>query len=687
LINRLLHIIFNPFVFSALVSLLIYLIYPKNNYEIQLEILRDDLIDYDENILHLDLDGDGLTEKLYMKGYQNVPAVEIYENDGRFYDYWTYPGIRACETGLYYNDSDKNGHLELYTFSQKNDSIYLNWLEPTFDKTWEPQLLPIGKINNPQDHCDYVILNPVFHDLNDDGKDEMIFGISSGYGLQPRNLFAVDLSQNTIKVSPLSYARPRDPISVFEALDGSKWITMGSSATGNVDNPKVPFSDHSAWLMVFNENLDFRFDPVELKGKQKSINSLFYRYDNRDVIISFLYNYRAIENRNTILLHSLGGKQIREIHLDTIPDRDVNDLTMVPVREGNTERLILFSQTGDIYELSDQLKLNEIKRFKERLVIISFIDMDGDQEKEFLLYKTKSKRLTITDSEFNEFAEMDIDLKLEGRFYHAGTINNSEKKSIYIQFGNRYLELKLHQIPWINKFFLPSIIYGMVLFIVLISRQIQKYTIKQKKETENQLIQLQLKSTLNQLDPHFAFNVINTISYSILEDKKEKANEYLVDFSRLLRSTLENSDKISWPLSTELQFVEDYLVLQQSRFEDLFEYEITAHADRRIEIPKLLIHGYVDNAIKHGLRPKGKDGMIKIEINQQKDNILISITDNGIGLEASMKSKSTQGTQKGLKLNDELIRLYNKLYKKNIQLEIGNNPDSPGTRVQITIPL
>jgi len=194
------------------------------------------------------------------------------------------------------------------------------------------------------------------------------------------------------------------------------------------------------------------------------------------------------------------------------------------------------------------------------------------------------------------------------------------------------------------------------------------------------------------MDPHFTFNALNTISSVIYKEDKEKAYRYFTKFSKLVRSSLEVSDKITRSLEDEVDFTKNYLDLEKIRFRDQFEYSI--HMDKTVNketmVPKMILHNYAENAVKHGLKHKEEDRCLEIEIFLQDHILNISIKDNGVGRKQA-KVLNEFSTGKGLKIMNNIYDLYFKLYKVRIKQEIEDLTDAAGnikgTRVVLKIPL
>ena len=122
-----------------------------------------------------------------------------------------------------------------------------------------------------------------------------------------------------------------------------------------------------------------------------------------------------------------------------------------------------------------------------------------------------------------------------------------------------------------------------------------------------------------------------------------------------------------------------------------FNYEISIdkNVSKREQVPKLVLHTFAENAIKHGIMSRDEGGILKIEAARENDYLKLSIEDNGIGREKA-EGKSTS-TGKGLKLTGEFYEILNQINKKPIRHVIvdlyNNNGDPSGTRVEVWVPV
>ena len=175
---------------------------------------------------------------------------------------------------------------------------------------------------------------------------------------------------------------------------------------------------------------------------------------------------------------------------------------------------------------------------------------------------------------------------------------------------------------------------GIILFVKQREARITRRQ-AQSAELEKQMLDLEKKALLAQMNPHFIFNAMNSIQQYIYFGDNEGAMKYLSKFSRLLRNVLQVSSRHLVSLSLEIQLITDYIELEQMRFPDKFDYSVTVSSDvdvNSVEIAPFLIQPQVENAILHGLLNKAEKGHLQVTIEHGDDrNLKVSVEDDGIG--------------------------------------------------------
>jgi len=260
---------------------------------------------------------------------------------------------------------------------------------------------------------------------------------------------------------------------------------------------------------------------------------------------------------------------------------------------------------------------------------------------------------------------------------------------IIIIYENILLQL-VDRVWWL-RLLLFIICYGAVILLIFIGQKIQEAKYIAIENVEEEINRLQLLSSLNQLNPHFIFNAMNTISSLIMQEDRQVAYRCMVMVTKLMRYLLENSDKISCTLKDEIDFVKNYLEIERIRYNGSFTYNIKINSkiNQNLLLPKLLLQLHVENAVKHGLVPKNGPKNLNIFINQIGKSVCFKIEDNGIGRLASKQlNHDYNSTGKGNKISNKLIELYNEIHKENVTLAIKDlfdNKTPCGTEVNIIV--
>ena len=164
----------------------------------------------------------------------------------------------------------------------------------------------------------------------------------------------------------------------------------------------------------------------------------------------------------------------------------------------------------------------------------------------------------------------------------------------------------------------------------------------QKRKT--MLQRAEFKALQFQVNPHFLFNALNTIS-SVCREDPDEARELLVTLADYFRYNLDFESYLV-PLSEELEHVRDYLRIEQARFEDKLEVQIRAPQQVPVQIPTLLIQPIVENAIRHGIRPDGMR-VVHIDVTEEKDAFLVAVSDEGRGFPEAVLEKLFSGEAVG----------------------------------------
>lgn len=245
---------------------------------------------------------------------------------------------------------------------------------------------------------------------------------------------------------------------------------------------------------------------------------------------------------------------------------------------------------------------------------------------------------------------------------------------------------------WQSPLFFVLMGIAIILFtvwVVNIKNRTAHLNLQHENEVQKKLNALEQQALQAQMNPHFIFNCLNSIQHFFLTNDGHKANRYLSLFATLVRETLYFSSRQAIKVAEEVQYLKQYLEMEQMRFGEKFSYSM--HIDSSvetdfIEMPALLLQPYVENAIRHGIRHK-VEGIGKLDVSFKAVNELLycSVLDNGIGRQKSEEIKGRQHIEyqsRGMELGQKRIELWNGLYpEKQIQIEVIDLKDQLGNAI------
>ncbi len=191
-----------------------------------------------------------------------------------------------------------------------------------------------------------------------------------------------------------------------------------------------------------------------------------------------------------------------------------------------------------------------------------------------------------------------------------------------------------------------------------------------------------------QMNPHFIFNSLNSVSDYISRNETSTANYFLSKFAKMMRQVLEHSEKSEITLAEDLRVVETYIQLEMLRLRNDLQYEIVIDKDIDPDatmVPPLIIQPFVENSIWHGLSGKAFSGKISIRITREEGMIYYIVEDNGIGRKEAGKYTPAGKRSMGLRITRDRIDIINQTKGTSAGVEIFDL--SEGTRVELKLPL
>jgi two-component sensor histidine kinase len=681
-------IIYSSWFLAAIPAILIMLLLPRLGSKYRLEVVPAEL--YDCNNTYADLNSDSTSEIL--TSGKGIPFyfISLKNIDHLYYDQWNISdSVSPLMSKMFFGNYDHDRYSEIYLFSWHRDSLFLNVNEILKPGGGKPKRIFITNIGYHEGHVTATVHPAGFYDENRDGSDELYFSLSSAFQMGPREICCYDFVNKTLKSSP--FGRSTILFPVLEDADGDQKpeVFGTSSASGNYPS-NVPYSDSSAWFMVLDSRLNFKFPPVEFRGFANGLFTYAYKSGEfRGYVTSYLANGAdTTVLPSSIQIYAADGTLVRYRLFNQFSDN--HDIRIFVRKAIPSDRIFLFG--NKFYELNNELAVIRTVTlpFHNRFNLYT-ADMDGDGEDEYLLYSDEEKKLAVYSPDFHRYMTTDFDMS-ESQWSFSPYFTKDHKYKLYISSGGRSYFTTIRKNDYYLAAYLvhPAIYFACFFFILLIKR-IGRNQQKAREDLNNRLITLQLQGIKAQLDPHFTFNTLNSIASLIYLEDRQTAYDYMRKFTELLRSMLNDAEKIYRNLSEEIEFVTTYLDLEKLRFGQKFTYviEVGSDVNLRNKVPKLVLQTFAENAVKHGIMPAEKGGLITIRISNEHQNLKLSVEDNGIG--RSNSAGKSNSTGKGLKLTSEFYEILNQINRKPIKYHITDLHDDThepsGTRVEVWVPI
>jgi two-component system LytT family sensor kinase len=199
---------------------------------------------------------------------------------------------------------------------------------------------------------------------------------------------------------------------------------------------------------------------------------------------------------------------------------------------------------------------------------------------------------------------------------------------------------------------------------------------------ERRFTEARLNALRMQLDPHFLFNALNTISSQVERDPR-MARSMIEHLGDLLRLSLDSRDREEIPLAEEMAFLDHYLAIQQIRFGEQLKVDVRIDPDvMYAPVPCLFIQPLVENAIRHGISRRSSGGTVVVSARRAEDRLHIRVIDDGVGLPSGWTLEASKGL--GLSLTRDRIA---GLYPNGTSQFVVRRRAEGGTEVEIVLPL
>ncbi len=305
--------------------------------------------------------------------------------------------------------------------------------------------------------------------------------------------------------------------------------------------------------------------------------------------------------------------------------------------------------------------------------------------KYYKIYKAMGKTDIALEylEEAKSLEDQSHNIRIQHGVSRAKELYETDKKQQENEQLRKDNELKDLQINQRNYF-----VFGSILLLLLMG--IIAFTTIRYNRLKNEKIAVEMEQRLlqTQMNPHFIFNVLHAIHTYMLRKDTDESGKLLTSFARLVRSILQHSSTDNIPLTEELNWLKDYIRLQQLRFTDSFDFTIEIDesiSPENLLLPPMLIQPFIENAIEHGFSGLDRRGELSISYKKTGTEVEIRITDNGKGFSSNDQQLTKDHESAAVQITEKRILLLNKRRKGAFSFRISSKP-SEGTSVYFSVP-
>jgi len=434
--DRLQEILLHPLFLSLLIWIVIILFIPPLFSKYRIKYIRDEYTGEYTSKIYCDLNNDNESEVITLDIFDMLQTKIIVRRNNRVLDQYNIkyqPLTEAGHINHYIDDYNSDGYKELYVFTMNHDSVFLNIIDPIKLR----KIILSGRFIDLRRHAsqstDAPVVTPVgmIRGTNSDNKD-LIFFINTGYSRQPRNVYRYIIDADSLIKSPESGTVISNCyISDIDGDDRPELI-LGVDATGNFDED-FPFSDQYSWLMVFDNNLDFLFPPVQFRENPSNLKVIPFRSGNHTRLLAFHDYYGTEDINSSFYLFDSKGNKITE---KPVQDYEcVNCNIFANPDEEEATFYFLKNRSAEIEELDSNFKvirtvtIPEIEFGKP----LAWFDADHDGKKEYMFLGGGDRSLIITQDDFRYPAVFQYDQPAQMPLI-TQVQSRGEKPAIYLQF-------------------------------------------------------------------------------------------------------------------------------------------------------------------------------------------------------------------------------------------------------------
>ncbi|MEO8770472.1 MAG: histidine kinase [Ferruginibacter sp.] len=470
-------------------------------------------------------------------------------------------------------------------------------------------------------------------------------------------------------------------ISMFRDLGRNRSLADAYSSLGNTyDN--IDKVDSALFFYKQSVEISEKYDyPKGVAGALTNMGIVYIKTRDYSKALDCLNKALAIytemdDQNNMAIIFSNMGEVIYKA-----PDSILKKINIAPANKSKTaidyykKSLQLSENTEDIASQVDEWEsLSKIykdqKNYEQSLIAYEkFIVL-----KDSIINDEKKQAITKIEMQF-EFTKQEDSLKAE-----------HEKKEIISRAEIARQETVKESIVAGSLILLAAGIAGFIFYKR--NRDIRQQ--HKDAELKNEITETNMKVMRLQMNPHFIFNSLNSIGDYIIKNKPGEADAYLAKFAKVMRMTLENSEKKEITLADDLLMLELYMQLEAKRLNDKFSYKINIGPGvdtENILVPPMIFQPFVENSIWHGIAKKEGKGHIDISISGINGMLHCVIEDDGVGRQqpsTTQPNEQAKNASLGMKITKARIEILNKLKGSNATVQLIDKPQ--GLRAELQLP-
>lgn len=395
------------------------------------------------------------------------------------------------------------------------------------------------------------------------------------------------------------------------------------------------------------------------------------------LVKAYLGDYEAAQNQIKEIL----AAPIKDIYLSTLARNKLNAAKIMLLQEnavGNANNLAgILKYAREGFDITQKIKNAQLQIHAMDILAEIYEKLGNYKEANF--FRKQLAGMKESASGHNKIQEVAIkDLQYSNdkqqavlQATHTAEIKQQKTVRNFLMGGAGLLLLSGGALFWSYK------------------RRSESKTKQQEAELNARISDTETKVLRLQMNPHFIFNSLNSVSDYIRKNETEEADAYLTKFAKAMRMTLENSEEKEVPLADDLKALELYMQLEAKRLNHKFTYEIKVDEDIDPEtalVPPLLFQPFVENSIWHGISKKEGKGHILVQIKKEDEMLRCIIEDDGVGRgEAATAKLPAEKRSLGMKITKARIDLLNKTKGGNASVSLKDKPQ--GVEAELLLPL